>query len=182
MARCVQVVDLGTQETPFGDKQQVLIGWELPGQRMVIQGKDGAEDREVPRIVNKRYTVSLNEKAALRKDLESWRGRKFTAEELAGFDIDVLLGKPCQIQMVHSASKTTGKTYANVQSIMGCPKGMATPAQETASMVYDIEKNGRNIPEMAPKWLAEEIAKSREWSGKVEAPEGSAMDDDSVPF
>lgn len=182
MARCVQIVDLGTQSTNFGDKHQVLIGWELPGQRLVLPGKDGAPDRDVPRIVQKRYTVSLNEKAALRKDLESWRGRKFSAEELAGFDLGVLIGKTCQIQMVHSASKTTGKVYANVQSIMGMPKGMNAPAQETASMVYDIEAHGREVPEHMPKWLVDEIAKSAEWAGAAAPTPGSPMDDDDVPF
>ena len=36
------------------------------------------------------YTLCLHERAALRKDLESWRGRKFTEQELDGFDLEKL--------------------------------------------------------------------------------------------
>ena len=38
-----------------------------------------------PFLVRRRYTASLHEKSALRKDLESWRGRAFTNVELDGF-------------------------------------------------------------------------------------------------
>jgi hypothetical protein len=185
IGRCFQVIDLGTQETAFGKKHQVLLGWELPGLRTVIQGKEGAEDREVPRVISKRYTVSLSDKANLRADLEAWRGRKFTAEELAGFDLANVVGKACQIQIVHAASKTTTKTYANIQAIMGVPKGLALPAPEMPQMTYDIEKNGKEVPESMPKWLVDEIAKCEEWAtlpSPAGTPAGAAGEEDDIPF
>src|SRR3990167_3685661 len=35
--------------------------------------------------ISKFYTLSLSEKANLRKDLEGWRGKSFTESELEGF-------------------------------------------------------------------------------------------------
>ncbi|MHA1379626.1 MAG: hypothetical protein ACTSRG_14730 [Candidatus Helarchaeota archaeon] len=46
--------------------------------------------------------MSLHAKATMRKFLESWRGKKFTKEELEGFDLQKILGKPCQLQIIHS--------------------------------------------------------------------------------
>ena len=47
-----------------------------------------AEDDNGRRFqLRKDYKNSLHEKAGLRKDLEAWRGRRFTDAELAGFDL-----------------------------------------------------------------------------------------------
>ena len=66
------------------------------------------------------YTASLHEKAKLRKDLESWRGRAFTPDELKSFDLEKLIGVNCQIQVVHN--KSGEKTYANVAAIVPLSK------------------------------------------------------------
>src|SRR5262245_48984112 len=78
-AVCVDVVDRGVQATPWGEKQQVELRWEIEEQN---------PDTEKPFLLSKRYTCSLSEKATLRAHLESWRGRKFTSEELQGFDLE----------------------------------------------------------------------------------------------
>jgi hypothetical protein len=59
VARCVQMIDLGTQWSEAYQKasHKVLIGWELPNE----PNGDGG-----PVIVFRRYTVSLHEKAAMR--------------------------------------------------------------------------------------------------------------------
>ena len=86
-AVCVDVVDLGMQETPWGPKQKVELYWEI----------EELDPKGVRFTVRTRYTASLNDKANLRKQLEAWRGRKFTAQELKGFDLEVLVGVNCQL-------------------------------------------------------------------------------------
>lgn len=110
---CCDVVDLGLQETPWGQKEQVKILWALE----VLDENDRAF------LVGKKYTLSLNEKATLRHHLEAWRGRKFSPEELQGFDLEKLIGVNCQVQVVHNLSDD-GRTYANVQAIVPLGKGM----------------------------------------------------------
>ncbi len=53
--------------------------------------------------VFKTYTASLFEAAALRKDLESWRGKSFSEQELKGFDITNLIGCTARIEVGHTA-------------------------------------------------------------------------------
>jgi len=113
-AVCCDVIDRGIQETPWGKKHKCQISWQIEE----INPDTGK--RQTP---SKFYTVSLHEKAALRKDLETWRGRKFTEEELSGFDLEKLLGVNCQIQIVHNLSED-GRLFGNVQAIVPMGKGM----------------------------------------------------------
>lgn len=117
-AVCVDVIDMGEVENKFkpGTKQhKCRVVWQ-------IEETDPENDNK-RFIVSGFYTVSLNEKANLRKDLENWRGRKFTAEELKGFDLEKLIGVNCQINVVHY-QKPDGKIYGNVEAIVPLGKGM----------------------------------------------------------
>jgi hypothetical protein len=152
-AVCYAVYDIGTQHSEmYGvDKEQVLIMWEFPKERM----EDGR-----PFSISRRYTNSLNTRASLRKDLEAWRGRAFTDEELEnGFDLTKLLGANGQIQIIHN--KKDDKTYANISSIMSLSKGMAKLKPENPAVFYDISMD---IPETTPDWIKELIGKSKEKS------------------
>jgi len=112
-AVCVDVVDLGIVDGNFGPRHKVRIYWQLE-----VKDETGK-----PFLVQKQYTLSLNEKANLRKDLETWRGAKFRPEELQGFDLEKLIGVNCQVQLIHNIRDES--TYANVQAVIGAPKGVA---------------------------------------------------------
>lgn len=133
-ARCVRIIDLGTQHGEYEGKatvkQQVMICWELPTELI-----EGGEYDGQPRLVSRFYTASLNKKSALRKDLDSWRGKAFTEEELKGFDLQNILGKPCMLALV---ANEQGKT--KVSAVMALPKGMKVDAQISASVVFDVSK------------------------------------------
>ena len=140
-AVCVDVTDLGLQPTPWGEKQKVDLRWQLE-----------AMDEETgrPFLVQSRYTNSLNEKATLRIHLEAWRGRKFTAEELEGFDLEKLLGVNCQIQVIHNITDQ-GRIFANVQAIVPLGKGMTKLRPRDYVRVVDRQaaKNGGPTPQEA---------------------------------
>jgi len=113
-AVCVDVVDLGVEKTPWGDKHKVQLRWTL-------EEKDPKTDKAF--LVLKKYTLSLDEKANLRRELETWRGKKFTKEESEGFDLEKLLGANCQLQIIHNITDG-GDTYANVQAIVPGARGV----------------------------------------------------------
>ena len=85
-----------------------------------------------PFSVHKRYKLSLHEKASLRKDLEAWRGKKFTADELKGFDVTNVVGTACTMQVMLSED---GK-FANVGTIMATKE---TPKAENEPFVFVID-------------------------------------------
>jgi hypothetical protein len=115
-AVCVDVIDKGILEVTYAGKtkkqHKVSLAWQI----------DEARDDGKPFLVYKRYTLSLNEKATLRKDLESWRGKKFTRDEEMGFDVESVLGVNCLLNVQHNA--VDDKTYANVVAVMPLAKGM----------------------------------------------------------
>ena len=187
LGRCVQVVDLGTQKNEkFGTEAgQIHIGWELLGQHRTYKDKDGNET-VVPVILSKRYTASLGDKATLRADLEKWRGKKFTKEELDGFDVSKLIGVPCQVQVVHVTAKN-GNTYANITGILAPMKGIAIPQAETKPLLYDIDKDGDNLPDGLPEFLFNIIKESPEYLKAVENAGGpssgeGSTEGDGIPF
>lgn len=112
-AVCVDVIDKGVLPGQFGEKHKIDVRWQVE-QTM----KDGK-----PYMIQQRYTLSLNEKATLRHHLESWRGKPFTDQELAGFDLEKLIGANCQIVVIHRPGDQ-GKVWANVQTITPLGKGM----------------------------------------------------------
>lgn len=159
-AICYAVYDLGTQYNEKFSKyvRKILIGWEIPGERITIE-KDG-EQKDLPRAISKSYTNSLHEKSQLRKDLESWRGKAFTEHELEGFDILKLLGANCMIQVIHK--KKDDKTYANVANIVSLPKGMEKKETENPHKWFSFEE-GMDIPDNTPQWIIDIIKSSGEW-------------------
>lgn len=159
LAVCYGIWDLGTQFSEKWGKaaRKVVIVWELPHCRGDFE-KDGKKVN-LPRAISKRYTVSLHQKAELRKDLESWRGRKFTEEELKGFDLKRLLGVPCQIQVLHT--KKDDKIYSNIAAITKAPTG--TKIVPENPMKFFSFEDGAPIPEGTPDWIMDLIKHSEEY-------------------
>ena len=138
-AVCCDVVDLGEQETPWGKTYKVEIRWQL---------EDIDPKSEKHYMVVQRYTLSLHEKSRLRPMLEPWRGRKFTNEELDGFDLEKLIGVNCQVQVVHNV-KAEGEIYANVQAVVAPARG-ATKLRVNGDYVRVCEREKRAELERHP--------------------------------
>lgn len=148
------IIDLGVQEnTMFGNKQRkAIIVWNIVGETVKVN------DEILPRVMSKEYTMSLGEKSTLRKDLEAWRGRPFTAEELKGFDLRNILNVPCQLQI--NQQDKNGKTYVNIAAIMAIPKGMQVESVKDV-YVFDItESETWNNYDKIPNWIKEKIKKA----------------------
>lgn len=159
-AICSSVIDLGDQYNEKFDKTspKVLFEWTIPSETIEIKGE------EVPRTVSQTFTASLSDKASLRKMLESWRGKKFTPEELNGFDLRNVAGVPCFISIIHATSKDGTKTYANVASIAKLPKGMPAPQFDGEITIYEIDEDP--IFEKAtalPEWMFNRIKTSEQY-------------------
>lgn len=182
-AICNLVVDLGVQKTTYlreeKETHQVYIRWELPYQRIEFE-KDG-EKKEGPMVLGETYTMSLNEKANLRKHLESWRGKKFTEEELDGFDLFNLLGVGCQITIVHNKGKD--KTYQNIASIVAWPEQTAKPTTTEVPILKYSEDDAGDFDKLPP-WLQTKLnnqVKTEPPVAITDPVEDFEMDDE-IPF
>ncbi len=178
LAVCYGIWDIGTQFSEKYSKSihKVVIVWEIPGCRGQFE-RDG-KIKDLPRAISKRYTISLHKKADLRKDLESWRGKKFTDEELKGFDLKKLLGAPCQIQVLHN--KVDDKVYANIAAITKAPT--ATKIIPENPLKFFSFEDQAPVPDGTPEWIMDLIRHAEEFKGDGDHDDHNAQYDDSVPF
>lgn len=134
VARCVKVIDIGTQKGEYQgkatSKRQCIIGWELPTELM-SEGELAGK----PFTVSRFYTASLGEKANLRKDLANWRGRDFTEQELQGFEAKNILDKPCLVSITPN-----DKGKARVTGIMALPKNTQVPARVNSITYFSLDE------------------------------------------
>ena len=191
IATCYRVIDLGTQQFEWQGEvsrnHQIMLSWELAA--LMSDGK--------PFSIGKFYTYSFNEKANLRKDLESWRGRPFADDEIKKFKLFNLFKVPCLMGIVHE--NKNGKTKAKITSIVKLPKGMEAPPLVNPTVDFDLGDFNQEIYDSFPDGLKQIIAKSPEYHqaiGKREQVEevpsnypiptessyGAQMPSDEIPF
>lgn len=168
IGRCYSLIDLGTQTTTgqFGTKSQhkIRIGWELFG-----EDETGApltvdvDGLELPMTIQKSYTVSMHEKAGLRRDLAAWRGRDFTDEEMKEFDIAKLLGAYCMINVTES--ENNGKIYSNVGGITPLPGALKNNKPEGVHdhVIFNLADPDMSVFNSFHEKLQDAIMTSPEW-------------------
>lgn len=159
MAVCFRVIDLGTQRWEYQGEPQigrkVLIAWELHGE--ADDGTPLSTDDGQPLAVSKEYTLSLGKKANLRADLESWRGRAFTDDELKGFDVFTVAGQACMVTIKHT--KKAEKTYANVANVTRFPAALKSvkPSPKNDVQTFDVTDPDPRVEEVLPEWITKKI-------------------------
>lgn len=135
IARCYSVIDLGTQQHTYNGEtwgsRDVRISFELPQELMT--GKYKPEHKGKPFSVHLTVKQSLHAKSKLRPILESWRGRKFTSEEIAAYDPRKIVGVPCRVALVENGD------YVNISSVSPLGKSEKCPKQVNASVFLSLE-------------------------------------------
>ena len=186
LAACYRIVDLGTQKTSYQGKDnflhKILIQFEIHGDDdngltlMTSQGE--------PMSISKRYTLSLGDKASLRKDLQSWRGKPFTADELRGFELQNLLGAWCMLNVTEDHSGE--KTYTNIDAITPVPAAMRKnlPEMQNDKWIFSLDDPDMSLFEKLSDKLKETIKSSPEFQALSSRDKYSAPveDESDIPF
>ena len=177
-ARCVRVIDLGTQQNDYQGqiswKRQVMLIWEVPSE---------TDNKGEPLTISKFYTLSLNEKANLANELVSWRGRPFTETEKKAFDISKVAGKPCSINVILNQN---GKP--KVSTVMPIGKNDEIAQQFHPNMVFsitDFQEKKMEVFNQLPEGIRNIILKSKELEGTEKqdlGDENNAQDLGDIPF
>lgn len=182
IAHCFAIYDVGTiHDERYGkDKHEIIITFECPEHRGQFKDKSGTL-KDLPRAISTRYTASLGEKANLRRDLVNWRGRDFTADELKAFSLKNILGKACQLLIVHAPGKD-GKVWANINAIMPAPKGYVAKL-ENPTVMWRIGDPTDGVP----AFVLKRATQAKEWADVQEPPVTQAApkqeeEQEEVPF
>ena len=141
LARCYRIVDMGTQAGEYQGKPtmayKVMLQFEVHSEDN--DGKKLVTAKNEPLSISKNYTLSLGEKANLRKDLQAWRGRNFTMDELKGFELKNVLGAWALLNIAKAAG-SDGKEYTNIVAINPVPRMLkdTIPAGHNELKMFDI--------------------------------------------
>jgi len=114
------IAELGTNMHQFQNddpkkQEKIAIFWEVQDQR---------DDNDNPVTISHTYTRSLGDRASLKIHLEKWRGKPFSPEEIAGFDIEKVLGVTCILDV--GRTSTDRHKVDGVLTAKGGPKKIAT--------------------------------------------------------
>ncbi len=135
-ALCIGVYDVGFEKSSFLGQEKILhkiiVLWEVDSRMTKGEFKDKRF------LVSKSYTLSLAEKANLRKDLESWQGHKF-GDEVKSFDVEKIICANCLLSIVLNKNN-----YPEISAIMPLMGNMNKLTRET-------EQNYK------PEWIKKKI-------------------------
>lgn len=176
-ARCVRIIDLGTQQyadpvtKEIKENHKVRISWELPDAVDQETGKMPVFKEELgpqPFRVSEEFTVSTHAKSKLRPILEGWMGRSFTAQEESALDLSKFINKICEVTIFHNAKKNDPtKVYANVARVKPVVKGTKVAEAVNPIVMFDIgSANQHEVFAKLDKFEQEKIAKSPEWQAQ----------------
>jgi len=166
MARCYRIVDLGTQKSTYLGKDKflpkVMLQFEVHGED--DEGAPLVTRKGEPMTISKNFTLSLAEKATLRKDLVSWRGRDFTKDELDGFELKNVLGAWAMISVTKSVG-SDGNEYTNIASVSSVPKQFkqGLPEAFNKTSIFSIAEADMELFETFSEGLRAKIMSSPEW-------------------
>jgi len=199
LARCYRIMDLGTQKSEYMGQtkylHKIMIGWELHG--VDESGKPLTMFDGRPFAIFKNYTLSWSEKANLRLDLQSWRGKPFSQEEMRKFDLKNVLGAWCMLNVIERQGQN-GNTYSNVDSVSPVPtiikqNGLPQPVnknemfnlQEPDWVLFDtfsdnLKQKIINSPEFEKVKKAADYQKDA--NAEANSPKPAFDEDDDIPF
>jgi hypothetical protein len=189
-ARCTRIIDLGSQLARAGydgkaPKASRKVMFCFESSALIPEGDFEGQ----PFVIVQQYTLSIGDKANMRKDLEAWRGRKFTPQELDGFDLKNVLGKACMLNIVHSEPDGSGKVFANIGSIMPLPSGMTAKAAYGELLFFSLNDFSKATFEKLPDWVKKKVVTSPEYiviqqdsAPPKSGPAAANIDDDDIPF
>jgi len=174
---CVDTVDLGDNVETFAGQPSKLA------HKCVLVFRTGERNEATGDYIDiaREFTVSMGEKANLRKFLEQWRGKPYATSQIEeGVPLHKLTGQPGLLTVSHKTSGQ-GRTYANITACVGVPKQMASGVGQYSDYVradYWAEKK-QAYAEAARKFKAEQAPPSADddWS-----PDDNGAIDDDLPF
>lgn len=166
-ARCYSIIHYGNlpeKNMKTGQdevKDKIEITFELPTEMKVFNEDKGPQ----PLVKGIEVNYFMSEKANLRKLLQTWRGKNFTDEEAANFNILSLMGVLATINIAHKTS-STGREYDYIASISPAMKGLTVPAQINPSRIFDVNNFTQEQFDALHDWQKKKVMTSKEYQDK----------------
>lgn len=150
------VYHIGTQDSPYGAKEQLILEFEVHKRKGPLKNQRG----EVFTVV-KFYDLYMSPKAKLRKDSEALLNRELKTDET--IDTESLLGCDCRLA-IKNGKNNQGQARNEIDSISP-PDDEDDAIVSEANEVYYEPDPSKPISDDVPKWLHKFILQSHEMRG-----------------
>lgn len=117
---CVDAIDLGERVEQFAGKPAKLA------HKIALVFRTGEKNADTGDFIDigREFTLSMGDKANLRKFLEQWRGKPYTPAQVeAGVPLHKMVGNWALLTIAQKPSGA-GRIYANITAAVGVPEMM----------------------------------------------------------
>ncbi len=177
VGQCVDTIALGDRVEQYAGSPDKVV----PKCALVFRtGEKNPQTGEWIDIARE-FTISMGEKANLRKFLEQWRGKPYESAQIdAGVPIDKLTGNHGLLTIAWRKSGK-GRTYANITACVGIPKQMASSVTRYEDYVRADywETRKKEYAEEAARWRSDQRQPTEDFN---DFPEALKDDPDDLPF
>ena len=146
----VAIIDMGTQINEYQGtetcQRRAFFVWELVTKKM-------SGTKAVNHLIGIDLTVSLNEKAKLRKWVEARQGRHIP--EGGEYDITKELGQSCLLNIVEKNG------YPKIDGVSAVPDGLSVPTAQRELFLCSLDEftsGAKTLPEWVPYLYGEPLA------------------------
>lgn len=148
-ARVARVVELGDQETPYGTKTQVVIGFTIPSVKMELEGE------EKQRMM---WTFPMNQTS----NPDSKLMKYIKAIKADATHMDQLINQPCMLEVTHTTKKD-GTTYANISNVTKPMAGVDIEEPDCDTYMYEFANGEDEIFDKLGEWRQGQIKAALNW-------------------
>lgn len=182
-ARLARIVELGKQADKWGEKNKVVLGFTVPSLTINI---DGEEKQRLMWTSKFGLNQTSNPDSTLMKYIKAIDG---TVDHMKK-----LLGKPCMIELAHSAPNKDGNVYCNISSVTKPMKGLDIPEPDCSVYMFEFSNPDKDVWDQLSESRQEDIKKAvnagemlskLENKAAAEASKDNSTDpeyDDDIPF
>lgn len=178
-ARCSIVAGIGPQHSPqFGTKPQVILVWDLAGK--TVEWEDDQGNKQTgPMRLSGFYNLTLGSSTRpsnLRKLLEGWRGKPFTADEEKGFQLANVAGAACLLMVAHK-NRADGSGVVDYVSAASRANNNDVPPLPEPAVFFDPWEWDAQAFARLPEWIQQRVVDPNH----AETGDGPPNDDGAPP-
>lgn len=144
-ARVARIIELGDQETKYGVKTQVVMGFGFPTETVEVN------DEQMQRMM---WTFPMTQTS----NPDSKLMKYIKAIKADCTHLNQLIIEPCMVEVVHT--KKEDKVYANISSVTKPLAGLDIPDLSMDTFMYEFENGEDEIFNQLGEFRQEQIRKA----------------------
>lgn len=142
-ARCARVIEIGDQNTPYGVKTQVVLGYTVPSLKVNVNGEEKQQMF---------WTFPINQTSNPDGNLM----KHVKALKPDATHLNQCLNQPCLLTIKNQEAKD-GKMYTNIEGVTKPMAGLDIPMPDCDVYMYEFENGEDEVFEKLGEYRQKQI-------------------------